>query len=232
MPAPAPVGVPGPSALPAPRRRPPFALESPTLRVEPWPDPVIDTLGYDPRSGYVERFWLGVLGPTTTWLLRRIAAGFDESPEGFDLDVDEQARALGLGGRTGRHAPFQRALARCVTFELAWWTPGGSFGVRRRVPPLPRRHLLRLPAGLQELHGRWTSTQARTPLLEAHRARARRLALGLRDIEADRDQAEAQLVRWHVHPALACEAASWAWSLDPPASASPNGPGGRADPRP
>jgi hypothetical protein len=35
----------------------------PTLRVLPWPDPVIDQVGYDPRSRYVERFWLGILGP-------------------------------------------------------------------------------------------------------------------------------------------------------------------------
>ncbi len=34
------------------------------LTVEAWPDPVIDQLGHDPRSAYVERFWLGVLGPS------------------------------------------------------------------------------------------------------------------------------------------------------------------------
>jgi hypothetical protein len=36
------------------------------LPVRPWPDPVIDALGHDPRSAYVERFWLGILGPSTT----------------------------------------------------------------------------------------------------------------------------------------------------------------------
>ena len=36
------------------------------IRVLPWPDPVIDSLGFDPRTAYVERFWLGVLGPTST----------------------------------------------------------------------------------------------------------------------------------------------------------------------
>jgi hypothetical protein len=33
------------------------------LPVRPWPDSVIDALGHDPRSAYVERFWLGILGP-------------------------------------------------------------------------------------------------------------------------------------------------------------------------
>jgi hypothetical protein len=37
----------------------------PCLRVEPRHDPVIDEVGYDPRSDYVEKFWLPVLGPTT-----------------------------------------------------------------------------------------------------------------------------------------------------------------------
>ncbi|HUO48541.1 MAG TPA: hypothetical protein VMU09_06890 [Acidimicrobiales bacterium] len=205
-----------PAAAATPRRGPRLPADATVLRVEPWPDPVIDTLGHDARSGYVERFWLGVLGPTTTWLLRHIAAAFDESPAGFDLDVEEQARALGLGGRSGRHAPFQRALARCITFELARCTPEGTLGVRRRIPPLPRRHLLRLSPQLQEHHRRWTTAQARTPALEAHRTRARRLALGLREVEPDRDQAEAQLVRWHVHPALACEATTWAWAMEGP----------------
>ena len=45
-------------------------LES-TLPIRPWPDPLIEALGFDPRSAYVEQYWLGILGPSTTWLLRR-----------------------------------------------------------------------------------------------------------------------------------------------------------------
>ena len=48
-----------PISLPPPR---------PKLRVEPWHDALIDEVGYDPRSDYVEAFWLPVLGPSTTWL--------------------------------------------------------------------------------------------------------------------------------------------------------------------
>jgi hypothetical protein len=36
------------------------------LMVISWPDDVIDQLGHEPHSGYVERYWLGVLGPTAT----------------------------------------------------------------------------------------------------------------------------------------------------------------------
>jgi hypothetical protein len=45
--------------------RSPTANGRPRLRVEAWLDPVIDEVGHDPRSAYVEEFWLPILGPTT-----------------------------------------------------------------------------------------------------------------------------------------------------------------------
>jgi len=36
------------------------------LTIRAWEDPVVDALGHDPRSEYVERFWLPVLGPPST----------------------------------------------------------------------------------------------------------------------------------------------------------------------
>jgi len=88
-------------------------FSEPTLAVRPWVDDLIDTLGHDPRSTYVERFWLGILGPSTTWLLRRVAAGFDAHPDGFELPLAETAREIGLGDKGGRNSPFVRALVRC-----------------------------------------------------------------------------------------------------------------------
>src|ERR1700737_3809511 len=89
------------------------------LTIRPWPDDVIDALGFDPRSAYVEAYWLGILGPSTTWLFRRLVAGLDRSPEGFELPLAETARQLGLGDRGGRHSPFLRAITRTVQFDLA-----------------------------------------------------------------------------------------------------------------
>ncbi|MHB8329077.1 MAG: hypothetical protein ACYDD6_05565 [Acidimicrobiales bacterium] len=184
--------------------------EREAIDVVPWPDPVIDALGHDPRSWYVEQFWLPVLGPTSTWLVRRIAARFDDGPDGFPLALDEAARSLGLGGRSGRHSPFARAIGRCVTFELARWQDPSTLAMRRSLPPLPRRHILRLPPGLQGLHESWSLAQRRIPLVEQLRRRSRRLALGLVELGDGQDDIELQLVRWHVHPALAHEAAVWA----------------------
>jgi len=180
------------------------------LRVVGWPDPVIDKLGYDPRSLYVELFWLGVLGPTSTWLMRRLAAGLEERPHGFDLQVDVMARALGLGGRSGRHSPFQRALARCVNFDLAIRPESTTFAVRRRVPPLPRRHLMRLPVAVQESHRRWMAAAHRGPTLDEVRKRARRLALHLLDSGEAAQSVELELMRFGVHPAIAHEVTIWA----------------------
>ena len=46
-------------------------LDELVLHIRPWSDDVVDKLGFDPRSSYVEDFWLPTLGPSTTWLLRR-----------------------------------------------------------------------------------------------------------------------------------------------------------------
>lgn len=42
------------------------ALPIDVLHVAPWPDPVLEVTGHDPRSSYVERFWLALLGPSTS----------------------------------------------------------------------------------------------------------------------------------------------------------------------
>jgi hypothetical protein len=185
-------------------------LPSETLTVRPWPDPVIDQVGHDPRSTYVERFWLGVLGPSTTWLLRRVATGLEAEPAGFELPLAETARALGLGGE-GRNSPFVRALARCCQFDVAQPAGAGVLNVRRRLPPLNRRQLVRLPASLQEEHERWVEAEARVADIERMRTRSRRLALSLLELGEDLESTERQLHRWRFHPSLARESSLWAW---------------------
>ncbi len=182
-----------------------------TLRVTPWADGVIDALGFDPRSPYVERFWLGILGPSTTWLLRRVAAGFDRDPDGFELDLAETARSLGLGDRGGRHSPFLRSVNRTIQFGMALSTGPGELAVRRRVPPLARRQVERLSPALQDAHRRWQEAQLAEPPAEAARRRSRQLALSLVGLGEDLEATERQLLRWRHHPAVARDAAVWAW---------------------
>ena len=193
-----------------PLSRPP-SFPADTLTIKVWPDEVIDTLGHDPRSSYVETFWLGILGPSTTWLLRRLVTRLEASPGGFELDLADTARQLGLGDKGGRHSPFVRALTRCVQFDAAQLQDERTLAVRRKLPPLNRRQVVHLPETLQDLHREWQEGQLGARGVEAQRRRSRQLALSLLELGEDLETAERQLLRWHFHPALAHESAAWAW---------------------
>jgi len=115
------------------------------LRIVTWADPVADPHGVHPCGRYVELYWLPVIGPSTTWLLRRLFYGLEVHGDGFDLHLAETARALGLGDRIGRNAPFRRALSRLCIYDLARAQGSDELAVRTAVPPLPLRHARRLP---------------------------------------------------------------------------------------
>lgn len=132
------------------------------LEIRPWPDPVLDNLGHDPRSPYVERYWLPILGPSATWLVRRLAGSLDERPDGFELDPSEWAVELGLGMRGGRHSPFWRSIDRACRFGAAR-RHGEVLAVRRRLPPLTSHQVERLPPGLRQRHDAWLDEQLRQP---------------------------------------------------------------------
>jgi hypothetical protein len=181
-----------------------------TLTIHPWPDTVIDSVGLDPRSDYVERYWLGIIGPSTTWLLRHLVEGLERQPAGFELDMAETAARIGIGFQGGRHSPFCRTLGRLVQFELARDEGAGIMAVRRKVPPLSRRQLTRLPEKLQQDHEAWTDGQARSSRLETQRRRSRQLGLSLFELGEESAEVERQLLRWGYHPALCYESTQWA----------------------
>jgi hypothetical protein len=174
------------------------------IAVRPWTDPVLDEIGYDPRSRYVERFWLPVLGPSTTWLLRHLAARLDTSPAGVLLDAAETSRALGLAP-AGKRSPFARSLCRCVDFDMAKPLGPAALAVRRKLPPLGRRHLARLPRSLREEHGALLPAEMPAALAARLRGQGLQLAANLLDLGESPAAVEQQLVRWGLHPALARE---------------------------
>lgn len=186
---------------------------SESVRIRPWPDPVVDTLGHDPRSPYPERFWLPTLGPTTLLLLRHLAHRFDRAPAGFTLPLAETSRCLGLGERDGRSSPLARSLGRLVQFDLAAFDDAGAtLAVRRHVPPVNRRHVRRLPPALQEEHEAWVRARLAEPPLAAARRNARRVALLLLGSGESRPEVEHALGSVGFSPALARDAALWAWT--------------------
>jgi hypothetical protein len=192
--------------------RPKLTFDLPTdhLRISRWDDPVLEAVGHDPRSAYVERFWLALLGPSTTLLVRRIASELEAHPDGFDLALEETANALGLGVRGGLSGPFYRALARTGQFHITKANGPGELAARTKLQTLTRHQVDRLPATLREEHAAWVASANATPSAEERRTRARRLALSLLQLGEPLEAAELQLHRWKFHPGLAHEALRWA----------------------
>jgi len=184
---------------------------SETIQIRPWPDPVIDTLGHDPRAPYPETFWLPTLGPTALSLLRLLAYRFDRRPGGFSLDMAETSRCLGLGERDGRNSPIARSLGRLVQFDLAADDGEAALAVRRHVPPINRRHVRRLPVSLQGEHDAWVEARLAEPPLAPARRNARRAAAVLYGLGENPHDVERALGAAGFDPAVARDAAAWAW---------------------
>jgi len=180
------------------------------LGVLPWLDPERDDTGHDPRSAYVETFWLPLLGPSTTLLLRRLADEFDAEPRGFEIDCAALSREIGLGPRLDRRGSFARTLERCDKFNMVQLS-GELLYVRRLIPRLSDRQVARLGNRLRALHASWTidpaddGAQRRTELVRATHLARTLLALG-----ETTHAAETQLHQWHFHPSIAWHAVQWA----------------------
>ncbi|MGZ6973156.1 MAG: hypothetical protein ACXVKQ_04410 [Acidimicrobiia bacterium] len=121
------------------------------LSICAWRDERIEAIGYDPRSDYVETFWLTVLGPSAVFTLRRCAHWLDHEDGAIEVSLELLGRSVGLGGGGGRRAPIVRTLARLAEFGLAI-RDGEHYAVRRVIPPLTSRQVARLPRFLIEHH--------------------------------------------------------------------------------
>lgn len=203
------------------------------LLVRAWPDPVLDRLGHDPRSAYCERFWLPLLGPSATLLVRRLAHELEATPDGFDLPAIDGARYLGLGTKGGARGPFARTVNRLVSFRLAHLDArDGTLLTRRKLAPLTRVQVEKLPRALRDEHAEWQADERRIPEVERLRRRSRQLALSLLECGEARDETERHLYRWRYHPALARESVTWAWERHRAALAAAGPPDDRGAPRP
>jgi len=139
------------------------------ITIVPWPDALAEAHGHPAHGEYVEHFWLGILGPTATWLLRRCAGLVSDRPEGSVVDLNVLAHSLGLAYHHGRHNPFSRGFDRCIMFGLMrhMTVAPPVFAVRTSVPPLSLRHLARLPESLQTAHADYVALPVRATRLPA-----------------------------------------------------------------
>lgn len=180
------------------------------VRIEPWVDHVTAEIGHDPRSAYVERFWLSVLGPSAMWLIRTLAYGFDVEPDGFNLNTLDMARTLGLGDRVGRHSPVQRAVDRLCHFELAHVRGGMTLVVRPQVPWLDDFKVSRLPTQLQSEHAQWEAAALAESARTATKRRAAGMALLCARSGGTVDDVRRALTAWHYDPTGTEELTAWA----------------------
>jgi hypothetical protein len=80
------------------------------------------------------------------------------------------------------------------------------------MPIVWRRQLLRLPMALQAEHRDWLAEMAVSDPSARRRRQAKVVALDLAELGIDVAGIERHLLRQGVHPAVAFEAARWAWS--------------------
>lgn len=136
------------------------------IRISPWPDATIDSLGYDVRDRdtprghvpYVETFWLPILGPTATWLLRRCNSHLDARNPG-PMPTALLSQCLGLGDGISRASKLADTIARAERFGFAFLSfQGDELRVRTHLPLLPARQTARLPDPLRALHRHFDRT--------------------------------------------------------------------------
>jgi len=116
-------------------------------------DPVIDKLGHDVDSSYVESYWLPILGPSATWMARRLVSRLYAQGSFIEVPLVELSTSIGLGHGTARNAPIVRTLTRLVEFGLAV-TGGSAYAIWPCFPPLSARLIERLPESLATSHRR------------------------------------------------------------------------------
>ncbi len=165
---------------------------------------------HDSRSAYVETFWLPVIGPSATLLLRRLADEFDSEPDGFEINCVDLSREIGLGARLHSRSPFVRTVDRLTKFHLADLR-GDVLFVCRQLPDVSPRQIARLSERLQALHRSWTIDAADDDA--THRVqlvRATHLARTLHVLGETPEAIERQLHRWQFHPSIAWHAVQWA----------------------
>ncbi len=181
------------------------------LRVRAWDDTATRRYGHDPRSAYVERFWIAVLGPSVVWLLRLLAREFDDLVPGEEirLDLDDTARRLGLQHRGGRQSTFMRTVDRCREFGLARFDEDAVLVVRRLIPAVPRRLQMRMPRDLRDEIGRWSRPEDRSDFSVGE---TRLLATCMMTLGHGLHESAERLVTLGLAPRAANEAAAWAWA--------------------
>lgn len=158
-------------------------IRTPTIEVSCWRDSVVERVGFDACGDYVELFWLPVIGPTSTWLLRRLAVMAVLHPDGFTLDLTSTAQSLGLGPNSSSQSSLIRSLQRLSIFGLLRMS-SSHLEIRTVVPPLTMKQLTRLPEHLQSAHFLWSECDPAAALEVAYSTTVESFARSSTDVDS------------------------------------------------
>jgi hypothetical protein len=107
------------------------------------------------RSPYIERFWLGILGPSATWLLRIVLAEIEQRDAPISFTSAILASRVGLADNTSWNSPLSRSIRRLIDFKIAKQSGAGHVSVSKYIPPLSLRQIGVLTADEKILHSRY-----------------------------------------------------------------------------
>lgn len=127
------------------------ALSSPTILVVLDADPALAKVGHHTvGDGFLETWWLPIVGPTSVVMLRCLASERCTDADGI-VELGVLAAALGLGEGTGPNSPVVKTLALLAGFGLIRVTTGSPpvVTVPLLLPPFPDRLRHRLPERLR-----------------------------------------------------------------------------------
>lgn len=168
---------------------------------------------FDPRSQYVETFWLPILGPSSILLLRNLAARFELCPQGFAFEAEQLSSEIGLGTKLSRRSPFVRTLERLEVFQMAY-IDGPILYVRRQIPLLSYHRTKRLAQHLVIKHQEWLALAEERDISvvgtnrhaqhsqHSQLRRAGAIAKALSALGESATEIEQQLQQWQFHPAV------------------------------
>jgi hypothetical protein len=106
------------------------------------------------RSDYVEVYWLPVIGPTSTCVLRTLGSMLAPG-QPLTIEADTLAGMMGVGHRDGNNSPFARTLRRLVGFQILSQWDETTWAVPEGIGSISRHQLAALPELLQTLHAIW-----------------------------------------------------------------------------
>lgn len=111
-----------------------------TIGVTRLVDPSTDATGHAVDSLYVEQFWLPTLGPTSTWLARRLVQLHKETAHNSTvmmIDLVDLATDIGTKHTPGSSRGIGRHIARLTDFGMAQRVDRETLAVRYFFPDLP-----------------------------------------------------------------------------------------------